>query len=93
LCLLITSDYSRPIKAVWNPDFVNEDEKREYFQKIVDKFGKEIVNEEMALKALRKFEMDIDKIIEELEANKMTYRSFFEVRQKVLRSRVLHHLA
>jgi len=87
----ISSDSFRPVKAAWNPEMVEDIEALDgYYQTIGEKFEREVVNEEVALRTLRKFDMDVSKVIEEIEENKMTYRSFFEVKQKVPRSRVLH---
>jgi len=87
----ISSDKFRPVKAAWNPEMIEEIEALDgYYQTISDKFEREVVNEEVALRILRKFDMDVSKVIEEIEENKMTYRSFFEVKLKVPRSRVLH---
>ena len=85
----ISSEMFRPVKAVWNPEMMEDNEDlTNYYKYIAKKFEKEVVNEEVALKTLRKFDMDISKVEEEIEENKMTYRSFFEVKQKVPKSRL-----
>lgn len=81
----------RSLKLVWDPSKTDEKTINKLYQKVESKFDKKIINQEFALKAFQQNKMNAKKVMEELETNKMYLRNFFEIRQKVLRNRVLHN--
>jgi len=81
----------RPLKLVWDPSQIEEKTIKTFYQKVEAKFDKTIINQEFALKAFKENRMNVRKVIGELENNKVLVKNFFEIRQKVLRNRVLPH--
>jgi len=81
----------KELKLVWDPSKATERNVNSYFQKLETKFGKKIVSEEFALKFYYEHKMNVKKIMAEIEGNKMYFKNFFEMKQKVLRNRVLHN--
>jgi len=81
----------KELKLVWDPSKATERNVNTYFQKLETKFGKKIVSEEFALKFYYEHKMNVKKIMAEIEGNKLYFKNFFEMKQKVLRNRVLHN--
>ena len=78
----------RAVKPVWNPDLITDKGRERYCKRIEEKFDKPLINEEAALRLFMECRLSVKKVLAELKNKKACYKSFFEMKQKPLRSRV-----
>jgi len=79
----------RPIKQVWNPESTDEAEIKEYFKALSEKNQGDVTNQERALKLLKKFDMDKEKVLDNISKNPLYYKNYFDINgyQTILRQR------
>ena len=75
-------------KLMWNPSSFQNNELELYYNKLREALGEEFTNEDAALRSLRRFDMNIDKLLDDVRKNKLSYVTQFKPGQRMLRSRV-----
>ncbi len=79
----------RQVRKVWTPESSNESELNDYFKLLTEKNQEEVTNQERALKLLKKFDMDKEKVLDNITKNPLYYKNYFDIHgyQSILRQR------
>lgn len=80
-----------PVKSTWSPDSFTPRMLEEYYARFGQIIGQRVTNEEAALKNLARFEMDIEKALDNVKKNQLYFQNSFRLDQRVLRNRVSHN--
>ena len=78
---------SRVVKYVWNPESADSDKILQDLKKISEAIAETRPIEEKAIKLLRKFDMDVEKVVEEIKRNEAYYRNYFSINRRTLRKK------
>lgn len=70
----------KPLKLVWNPDSIEENNTEGWMSRISQAVGIEVTNEEKVVKTLINFGMDIETALENVKRNKAFYKNYFRVK-------------
>jgi len=74
-------------KQLWNPELMSDEKLNETFEKIEAIIERKIKNQERAIECLQKFNLNVDKLLENIKKNRFHYQNCFGLEQRVLRNR------
>jgi len=79
----------RSPKVKWNPEVISSVALNTCFERMYKTVNQNITNHEKAVKLLMDYDLNVDKLLNEMKKNKLFYRGLFSLNQRVRRNKTL----